>query len=51
MMPPVLWLYLVFLVLKLCGVIDWSWWWVNAPLIAWFLGNVFEEIAKDKKGY
>jgi hypothetical protein len=22
----------VFLVLKLTGVIDWSWWWVTAPL-------------------
>ena len=25
-------LLLVFLVLKLCGVITWSWWWVMAPL-------------------
>lgn len=25
-------LFLVFLVLKLCDVIDWSWWWVTAPL-------------------
>jgi len=25
-------LFVVFLVLKLCGVIDWSWWWVTAPL-------------------
>ena len=25
-------LFLVFLVLKLCGVITWSWWWVCAPL-------------------
>lgn len=25
-------LFLVFLVLKLCGVIDWSWLWVTAPL-------------------
>ena len=25
-------LFLVFLVLKLTGVIDWSWWWVTAPL-------------------
>lgn len=22
---------LVFITLKLCGVIDWSWWWVTAP--------------------
>lgn len=25
-------LFLAFLILKLCGVIDWSWWWVTAPL-------------------
>ncbi len=24
--------FLVFLTLKLCSVIDWSWWWVTAPL-------------------
>jgi hypothetical protein len=25
-------LFITFLVLKLCGVIAWSWWWVFAPL-------------------
>jgi hypothetical protein len=25
-------LFLVFLVLKLTRVIDWSWWWITAPL-------------------
>lgn len=25
-------LFVVFLILKLCGVISWSWWWVTAPL-------------------
>ncbi len=25
-------LFLVFLILKLCNVISWSWWWVTAPL-------------------
>jgi len=25
-------LFIVFLVLKLCGVISWSWWWIFAPL-------------------
>lgn len=24
--------FLVFLILKLVGTIDWSWWWVTAPL-------------------
>lgn len=25
-------LAITFIVLKLCGVISWSWWWVLAPL-------------------
>lgn len=25
-------LFVVFLILKLCGVIAWSWWWVFSPL-------------------
>lgn len=25
-------LFMVFLVLKLTNVIDWSWWWVTSPL-------------------
>ena len=25
-------LFIVFLVLKLVGIIDWSWWWIAAPL-------------------
>ena len=25
-------LFIVFLILKLVGTIDWSWWWVTAPL-------------------
>lgn len=25
-------LFLIFLILKLVGAIDWSWWWVFAPL-------------------
>jgi hypothetical protein len=29
---PLFLLFLVFLVLKLCEVINWSWWWVTAPL-------------------
>lgn len=27
-------LFLVFLVLKLTGKIDWSWWWITCPLWA-----------------
>jgi len=29
-------IFIVFLVLKLTGVITWSWWWVTAPLWAGF---------------
>ena len=25
-------LFITFMVLKLCNVINWSWWWVTAPL-------------------
>lgn len=30
--PPFFALFLVFLTLRLCNVIHWSWWWVTAPL-------------------
>lgn len=36
-------LFVAFLVMKLCGVISWSWWWVCAPLwipVAIFLAFV-----------
>lgn len=26
------WMFLIFLTLKLVGIISWSWWWVTAPL-------------------
>ena len=30
---PICWvLFIVFLVLKLTNTIDWSWWWITAPL-------------------
>ena len=25
-------IFSIFLTLKLCDIIDWSWWWVTAPL-------------------
>jgi len=25
-------LFILFLILKLCGAISWSWWWVTCPL-------------------
>ena len=34
-------LFVIFLTLKLAGVIDWSWWWVTSPLwipvLVWLL--------------
>lgn len=37
-------LFIVFLVLKLTGLIDWSWWWVTAPIwipLACIVGIIF----------
>lgn len=34
-------LFLIFLVLKLTGNIDWSWWWVTAPLWAAWVPFLF----------
>ena len=50
-------LFLVFLVLKLTGVIAWSWWWVTAPLwipfvlvfVITFVGLMAAERAKKKR--
>ncbi len=46
-------LTLLFLTLKLCGVIAWSWWWVLAPVwvcaIAWvvvFIALLVREIKR-----
>ncbi len=36
-------LFLLFLVLKLAKVIDWSWWWILAPV--WMPAAVFSAIA------
>ena len=34
-------LTVAFVILKLCNVIDWSWWWVSAPLwIPFIIGIV-----------
>jgi hypothetical protein len=52
-------LTIVFITLKLCGVIDWSWWGVLSPLwdsislvgsflVLFFLGFVFVELRKSK---
>lgn len=38
---------IIFVVLKLCGVISWSWWWVLCPfwLPAFFIGVIVLYIA------
>lgn len=32
-------LFLIFLILKLMGYIDWSWWWITSPL--WITALLF----------
>jgi hypothetical protein len=51
-------LFIVFLVLKLTGVINWSWWWVTSPLwipfvaavvilgIVGLIGAIIEQLSK-----
>jgi len=38
-------LFIVFLILKLTNTINWSWWWVTAPLwigiVLWIIGITF----------
>lgn len=53
-------LFIVFLVLRLCKVIAWSWWWVTSPLwimvlfvigvmILYFIIAVLMELRKCRK--
>lgn len=46
-------LTIVFIVLKLCGVITWSWWWVLSPLwisaIFWVILVVIVLLAGGRK--
>lgn len=41
-------LFIVFLVLKLVGVIDWSWWWVTSPLWIAFCLALLSEVLKRR---
>jgi hypothetical protein len=36
-------LAIVFITLKLCNVIDWSWWWVTCPL--WIVAAIWGALA------
>lgn len=38
-------LFIVFITLKLCNVIDWSWWWVTSPLWIPVVGFVMVMVA------
>jgi hypothetical protein len=40
-------LCLLFIYLKLCGTIDWSWWWVLAPFWGSCIVIVIANVAKD----
>ena len=46
-------LFIVFLILKLCGVINWSWIWVFSPIwipiIAFLVGFVIYFIITERK--
>lgn len=41
-------LTILFVALKLCGVIDWSWWWVLSPL--WITGIVIAAVLSTLLG-
>lgn len=42
-------LFLVFLTLKLIHQIDWSWWWVTAPLWGSLLLEILSQIIENHK--
>lgn len=50
-------LLVAFVVLKLCGVIDWSWWWVLSPIwissglaiLIGFVAAVWVTLKKSKR--
>ena len=43
-------LAILFIALKLCGVIEWSWWWVTAPIWGSILfGAVYTVATKEKE--
>lgn len=51
-------IFVIFLVLQLCGVIDWSWWWIFSPMwisvagsfIVAFILALTREIMNTKHG-
>ena len=42
-------LFIIFMILKLCKVIDWSWWWITSPLWIVFIIIIIFSIVKVLK--
>lgn len=42
--------FTVFLILKVCNVISWSWWLVFIPLIAWVIAGILYLIISVSSG-
>ena len=47
---------IIFIILKLCGVITWSWWWVCAPIlvslaIGFVIGIVAQTLSNNQTHY
>ena len=46
-------LFIILLVLKLCRIVQWSWWWICAPLWIWagllLLGHMTRRTTSQQK--
>lgn len=43
------WIQVIFIIAKLTGMVDWSWWVVFLPLMITTFAAVLSEIIKEKK--
>lgn len=43
-------LFLIFMILRLCNVITWSWWLVCTPLIVWVVSCLYWGIVRNWVG-
>lgn len=45
-------LFFIFLVLKLTGSIDWSWWWITSPLwgcyVLWIVDGLIDMVITNR---
>ena len=48
-MPFPIIIFLIFMVLKLTGYIDWSWWFISIPIVVFVLALAHAEGAKRAK--